>query len=202
MNLTTLVFLGLAVVWAVVLLPEVLRKLAGSRRSDSIRSFNHQLSVLDRSGGGRAGGARPGAARAPRSNVIDLRSHVDRAATAARAARPARVSTSTPLTAATPVPMAVRKRRQDVITSLVAAAVLTLLCTVAFGGTFFLLLHLLADVLLVAYVVALYQVTQGAPAPAAQRRSRPAASAGADVAMDLRTAPVGRTTPATRRIAN
>ena len=33
-----------------------------------------------------------------------------------------------------PVPMSVRKRRQEVLTVLGSAAVLTLLCTVAFGG--------------------------------------------------------------------
>ncbi len=86
MNVTTLVFLGLAVVWAIVLLPAVVRKVAGSRHSDTIRSFNQQLSVLDRSGGRDAPG---------RSNVIDLRSRDDRSE---RAAAPQ-------------VPASVRKRR-------------------------------------------------------------------------------------------
>ena len=88
MNVSTLIFLGLAVVWAIVLLPEVLRKLSVGRRSDSIRSFNHQLSVLHRSGN-RRGADLPGMprpvslnsssartssnARNSSSNVIDLR---------------------------------------------------------------------------------------------------------------------------------
>lgn len=181
MNLTTLVFLGLAVVWAVVLLPEVLSKLSGVRRSDSIRSFNNQLSVLD----GRR--ARP----ASRSNVIDLRGRSGAAAPRTQRSAPS-------LSGPRPVPMAVRKRRQDVLTALVAAAVLTLLCTVAFGGAFFLALHLLADVLLVAYVVALQQVTRSTPAAAPRRAARPLAG---DPAADVRTAPL-RVEESARRIAN
>jgi hypothetical protein len=173
MNVTTLVFLGLAVVWAIVLLPELMRKVAGSRHSDTIRSFNQQLSVLDRSGGRSAG----------RSNVIDLRS---------------RANTPRPTAAARPVPPSVRKRRQEVLTVLGSAAVLTLLCTVAFGGPF-LLLHIVADLLLVTYLVLLVQATNQAPAtrvaPGGRRQWD-------DGSQQLRTATVGRATPAPRRIAN
>jgi hypothetical protein len=166
MNVTTLIFLGLAVVWAIVLLPEFIRKVASGRHSDTIRSFNHQLSVLDRSGpDDRA-----------RANVIDLRS---------RAGGQRRRSS----VAAQPVPMSVRKRRQEVLTVLGAAAVLTLLCTVAFGGLF-LVLHIVADILLVTYLVLLAQVNQAAAAPTAAPVSA------------LRPATVGRATPAPRRIAN
>ena len=178
MNVTTLVFLGLAVVWAIVLLPEVVRKVAGSRHSDTIRSFNQQLSVLDRSGGSGPSG---------RSNVIDLRSRSD------RDVRPG---------PAPQVPMSVRKRRQEVLTVLGSAAVLTLVCTVAFGGVF-LLLHVLADVLLIAYVVLLNQANQAAAAHAAGPARSPLAAAAWDRGPDgLRTATVGRATPAPRRIAN
>lgn len=169
---TALVFLGLAVVWAIVLLPEIIRKVAGSRHSDTIRSFNQQLSVLDRSGGRSASSP----------NVIDLRT---------------RNTTPASAPAAAVVPASVRKRRQDVIMVLGSAAVLTLLCTVAFGGVF-LVLHLIADVLLVTYLVLLNQVTQAGQA-AAVRQSRPAWERGHD---GLRTATVGRATPAPRRVAN
>jgi hypothetical protein len=176
MNVTTLVFLGLAVVWAIVLLPELLRKLAGSRHTDTIRSFNQQLSVLDRSGGRSTG----------RSNVIDLRSR-------ANAPRPAAAS-------ARPVPPSVRKRRQEVLTVLGSAAVLTLLCTVAFGGPF-LVLHIVADVLLVTYLVLLVQATN--QAPAATRDARVGRAHWDDGSQQaLRTATVGRATPTARRIAN
>ena len=176
MNITTLVFLGLAVVWAIVLLPEAVRKLSGTRNSDTIRSFNHQLSVLNRSEGRSATG---------RSNVIDLRS---------------RRSEGDRPTSAPPVPMSVRKRRQEVLTVLGAAAVLTLLCTVAFGGVF-LILHLLADALLVTYVVLLNQANQAAAARAGSFVADPAPRS--DLRQGAaRTATVGRTTPVPRRIAN
>lgn len=175
MNVTTLVFLGLAVVWAIVLLPELMRKVAGSRHSDTIRSFNQQLSVLDRSGGRSTG----------RSNVIDLRSRAESPRPTAAAARP--------------VPPSVRKRRQEVLTVLGSAAVLTLLCTVAFGGPF-LLLHVVADALLVTYLVLLVQATNQAPATRVAPAGRRQWDDGSQHA--LRTATVGRATPASRRIAN
>ncbi len=143
MSVSTLVLLGLAVVWAIVLLPEGLKKLSVARNGDSIRSFNHQLSSLQRSGGRHQTG-RPAAG----SNVIDMRTRGERPEAAAR-----------------PVSPAVRRRRQEVLTVLGAAAVLTLLCSVAFGGPF-LLLFLLSAGLLVTYVVLLHQVTN---APAAAR---------------------------------
>lgn len=179
MNPTTLVFLGLAVVWAIVLLPEVARKFSGRRRSDTIRSFNEQLSVLDRSGRSGAG---------DRSNVVNL-----------RPGRPAAAAAPTPVV----VPASVRRRRQEVITALGAAAVLTLLCTVAFGGPF-LVLHLLADVLLVTYLVLVNQANQAAARSAmpAQRGSLGHGSARHVVAdQGLRTATVGRAAPV-RRVAN
>ena len=187
MNLTTLVFLGLAVLWAIVLLPELLRKLSGVRSSDSIRSFNQQLSVLDRSG------ARPSG-----SNVIDLRAPRSRAsAPAERRGRPApdRARTGRPRTAAprsAPSP-AMRKRRQEVITVLASAAALTLLCAVAFGLTAFVLLHVVADILLVAYLVLLSQANQAvrAPAPGTARDDRHV----------VRTSPMA-SVPQARRVAN
>ncbi len=179
MNVTTLIFLGLAVVWAVVLLPELVRKVAGSRHSDTIRSFNQQLSVLDRSG---SPSPRPDESARPaprgRSNVIDLSTRSGRAGSA-----PAPSAAGV-----APVSPWVRKRRQDVLIGLGSAAVLTLICTVAFGGAF-LVLHLLADLILVAYLVALAQVRQ---APVAAGR----------VAAMGEPAPVRRVAPAPRRIAN
>jgi hypothetical protein len=68
--------------------------------------------------------------------------------------------------------------------------VLTLLCTVAFGGPF-LVAHLLADALLVTYLVLLVQANQAQQALVPQRRSAP-----------LRSPALGRTEPAARRIAN
>ncbi len=180
MNVSTLIFLGLAVVWAIVLLPEVLRKISGSRHSDTIRSFNHQLSVLNRSEQRGAG----------RSNVIDL---------GARAAARGTIDLRDGASAPRPVPMAVRKRRQEVLTVLGSATLLSLVCTVAFGGPFLLLL-VLSGGLLVTYVVLLAQVTQNAPA---RSRTAPLLAPPSPLHDGLRTATVGRATPSSaRRIAN
>ena len=176
MNVTTLIFLGLAVVWAIVLLPELIRKLSGARSSDSIRSFNQQLSVLDRNGGRNSTRS---------SNVIDMR---------------ARTSMSRPAGngGVRPVSPATRKRRQEVLGSLGAATLLSLVCTVAFGGAF-LYLFLLASALLVAYVVLLVQAGQ----PTAASRQVTAGWGPAGHRSDpWRTATVGHARPAARRIAN
>jgi hypothetical protein len=148
MSVSTLVLLGLAVVWAIVLLPEALKRISKARSGDSIRSFNHQLSSLQRPA-------------APAGNVIELRSQRPARPTAGR---PAQRAAAAPAPA--PVSPAVRRRRQEVLTVLGSASVLTLLCSVAFGGPF-LLLFLVSAALLVAYVVALYQVTN-APTAAAR----------------------------------
>ena len=140
MSVSTLVLLGLAVVWASVLLPEGLKKLSGVRNGDSIRSFNHQLSSLQRSGGRHHASAGGSTLRGAASNVIDMRSRAERPAASTRPASPA-----------------VRRRRQEVLTVLGSATALTLLCSVAFGGPF-LLLFLLAAGLLVTYLGLLYQV--------------------------------------------
>ena len=151
MNVTTLIFLGLAVVWAVVLLPELVRKVAGSRHSDTIRSFNQQLSVLDRSG---SPSPRLDESRPPGAAWTLQRHRPDAPGRDVRRSAPTRSAA-----AVAPVSPWVRKRRQDVLIGLGSVAVLTLICTVAFGGAF-LVLHLLADLLLVAYLVALAQVRQ------------------------------------------
>ena len=49
MTVSTLVLLGLAVVWAVVLLPEAVKKYTGIRNSDTIGSFHRHLSTLEKS---------------------------------------------------------------------------------------------------------------------------------------------------------
>ena len=200
MNVSTLIFLGLAVVWAIVLLPEVLRKLSVGRRTDSIRSFNHQLSVLHRSGN-RRGADLPGMprpvslksssartssnARNSSSNVIDLR---DRSNAAAAQTSQAKISPS------------VRRRRQDVLVVLGAIAVLTLICTVAFGSVF-LVPFMLSAALLVGYVFLLNQANQSA-GMVQQRAQRSGLVPASSLPSSLQTSTVGRATPAPRRVAN
>ncbi len=200
MNVSTLIFLGLAVVWAIVLLPEVLRKLSVGRRTDSIRSFNHQLSVLHRSGNRRgadlprmprpvslnSSSARTSSnARNSSSNVIDLR---DRSNAAAAQTSQAKISPS------------VRRRRQDVLVVLGAIAVLTLLCTVAFGSVF-LVPFMLSAALLVGYVFLLNQANQSA-GMVQQRAQRSGLVPASSLPSSLQTSTVGRATPAPRRVAN
>jgi hypothetical protein len=194
MNVSTLIFLGLAVVWAIVLLPEVLRKLSVGRRTDSIRSFNHQLSVLHRSGN-RRGADLPGmprpvslnssSARTSSSNVIDLR---DRSNAPAAATAQPKISPS------------VRRRRQDVLVVLGAIAVLTLLCTVAFGSVF-LVPFMVSAALLVGYVFLLNQANQSA-GMVQQRAQRSGLVPASSLPSSLQTSTVGRATPAPRRVAN
>ena len=194
MNVSTLIFLGLAVVWAIVLLPELLRKLSVGRRTDSIRSFNHQLSVLHRSGN-RRGADLPGMprpvslnasrARTSSNNVIDLR---DRSNPAGAQTSQAKISPS------------VRRRRQDVLVVLGAIAVLTLLCTVAFGSVF-LVPFMLSAALLVGYVFLLNQANQSA-GMVQQRAQRSGLVPASSLPSSLQTSTVGRATPAPRRVAN
>jgi hypothetical protein len=101
----------------------------------------------------------------------------------------------------------VRKRRQEVLTTLGSLAVLTLLATVAIGGPF-LAVHLLVDLLLVTYVVLLAQVMAVVPPVVARPRGQSLAPLSPldnlrSPAIDLRTGSVGNAVPvAARRIAN
>lgn len=191
MSVSTLVLLGLAVVWAIVLLPEAVKRISKARSGDSIRSFNHQLSSLQRQPS--AGG-----------NVIDLRPAQRGGSPASRpsATRPSATRPSATRAAAAPVSPAVRRRRQEVLTVLGSAAVLTLLCSVAFGGPF-LLLFLVSAVLLVAYCVALYQVTNAAAAPATRDAFGYSTQGSARRAGDLHGVHGVRVSPVSaRRVAN
>lgn len=214
--ISTLVLVGLGLVWAVVLLPDLVARISRVRKADTIRTFNHQLSSLGRSApvdrrdarptSGGAGAVlrrgsvgRPSMGRSSMGDVIDLRSRL-RARTGAQTARTAPVAvpevTATNLAGAPrPVSAGLRKRRQDVLFGLGAAALLTLLATVAFGGVF-LYLHLFADVLMACYLVALQRV--GATRPAASRPAAPIAPRPLEFTADA--ARSGELQP--RRIAN
>lgn len=126
--MTLLVLVILAVIWAAVLVPPYLQNRSESRPADSISTFRNQLSVLER----RAAMVQPGAvAGAP-----------------GRAYAPAPVRTPARLAR-----MEAKKRRRDILVTLLAAAGLTLLLGLLAPSV--LLLHLLIDALLVAYVALL-----------------------------------------------
>ena len=125
-----MVLLILAVIWAAVLLPPYLQNRSESRPADSISSFQHQLSVLER----RAVMVNPSLQREPA-----------RGATTSAALRLSRSEA--------------KRRRRDVLYTLAGGAGVTFLMAVMLGGPVW-GLHLLCDVLLAAYVVMLVQVQQ------------------------------------------
>ncbi len=229
--ISTLVIVGLALVWAVVLLPDLMARISRSRRSDTIRSFNSQLSSLRRSSPvdgddnvielgtrraarlGRTGNGAdslpgvPSPYVGPAHGLSGGRQHtVSRHAVSRHAV--SRHAVSRGAVSQRPVSHSVRKRRQDVLITLGAAALLTLLATVAFGGSF-LYLHLTADVLMLAYLVALQRVVTRADrsvVPQGSRAGHVTVSA-IGTAVGARPAPLGATafgadTVEVRRIAN
>lgn len=162
-----MVLLVLAAIWAAVLIPPALRSRAEGRPGDSISAFHRQLSVLRRTGprGHRLPmgdhWSRPPAPLAPPMTPRGRTIHaVPRPAPLPRAAVAA-PSWASPSWAGTRAPAvsAARsrtlRRRRDVLTALVVAAVATLVL----GALPFLRMlwtaNLVFDVLLVAYVAML-----------------------------------------------
>jgi hypothetical protein len=175
--ISILVLVGLAVVWAIVIFPDVVRWISNNRRGDTIRTFNSQLSSLGRSNAVRDNNVidlrdrmvspvDPGnARRAPKRVVQPVGSALRTGAVGDRTQRTPAPHAAARSAQPRPVSPAVRKRRQEVLVALGAACLLTLLATIAFGPVF-LYLHLLADALLVGYLVALQRtITGGAMGP-------------------------------------
>jgi hypothetical protein len=135
-----LVLVILAVIWAAVLLPPFLQHRSENRPADSISTFRSQLSVLERrsvgvSGGGSTSSAPSNALRpvSPSATFSGVpRGTVDRG----RLAR-----------------LEAKKRRRDILVTLLAAAGITLVLTVLMPPVLF--LHLAIDALLVGYVALL-----------------------------------------------
>lgn len=159
-----MVLLVLAVVWAAVLIPPALRARQEGRPSDSISNFRRQLAVLRRTGPKTHRGtpdhwARPYAAPSPTLASV---SRIHAAQPVGGRPRP----TMGPAGRGPGMPGHLRhssaarsrtlRRRRDVLTGLVAAVGVTLLLAVVTGlSSMFVMLHLLADVLLAAYVALL-----------------------------------------------
>ena len=156
MTVSTLVILGLAVVWAIVLLPEAIKKFRTVRNCDSIASFSRNLSHLERSNPR----VRRGTAR-PTTTCVDLGQHRRDSAgppsgrrspprTRRGLARSAPPSPGGPDRVWSPPPCSRWSARSPSAAS-------------------FLVPHLVADVLLVAYVLCLHQVTNQASVAASAR---------------------------------
>ena len=130
-----MVLLVLAVVWTVYLFTWV-RSRRDRRGVNSISTFSHHLSVLERTSPARPSGVLSISSR-PQGRLAPIYPAVGY--------RPPRASMS--LTEA-------RRRRRNVLVGLAAAALLTMVL-LPFLGSFVVVLHLLIDALLVTYVVLL-----------------------------------------------
>jgi len=128
-----LVLLVLAIVWAIVLLPPVLRARAEGRPADSITHFRTQLRTLSKAGPRRShhGGA-PALPAMSTAAAVQARA-------IARSHGPSRV----------------QKRRREILVGLLAAMGISLVLGAIPGLRILLLVHLLADMLFVAYVALL-----------------------------------------------
>ncbi|MEZ5320964.1 MAG: hypothetical protein R2698_02570 [Microthrixaceae bacterium] len=142
-----LLLFGLAVAWAVVLVPDLLRRSAASRRSDTIAQFSRNLSSLGRT---HSGGSLPGPGPLRRDNVVALPS---RPAALGRAAGPRSGGIRSSASRRN------QQRRQEILTGLAAAALLTFLGSVSIGGVIT-VLHVLVDLALVSYLGAVMAVTR------------------------------------------
>ena len=158
-----LLLFGLGVAWAAVLVPDMVRRNAASRRSDTIGQFARNLSSLDRSA--PLGVQRSNLVQFPTRNqpqrfqsspgepVVDLRDPA--CPTVSRPAQPSAPGAPRQR----PRRSAVQQRRQDILSSLIAAALLSFLGSVSAGGIL-VTVHAAIDVCLVLYLSALLVVTR------------------------------------------
>ena len=165
-----MVLLVLAAIWAAVLIPPAIRARAEGRPGDSVVNFKRQLSTLRRTGPHRAsftgasfsgGGRADGGDHWYRSRTVaplapvhgPLRStRTSPVATMHRApARPVRTAPS----AVSASRSRTIRRRRDVLSALVVAVLATLVLGLLPAFRVMLFAHLVADVLLVAYVALL-----------------------------------------------
>jgi hypothetical protein len=132
------VLILLAIVWAIVLVPPLVRNRAELRPGSSVSSFRQDLAVIGRT--------TPSSSLRPPS--------LPGMAPASPVGRPA---TGAPISGTPAGRAAARKRRRDVLFTLGGVAGFTLLLALAFGGPL-LILHLLVDVALAGYLYLLVQM--------------------------------------------
>jgi len=175
-----LVVVILAAMWVLVLVPPLLRSRSEGRPSTSVGSFRQQLATLSRTG------PDPRAARALQRSVVSMHAAERRAADRNRgrapaayyydeyddyrpypAARGQAATRAGRVPARRPAPMGysvrsgraeVRRRRQNVLFGLLAAAAVTAVAAFGFGISALIAVHLLIDALLVFYVYLLVQL--------------------------------------------
>jgi hypothetical protein len=148
-----LVLLILAVIWAAVLIPPALRARAEGRPADSITAFHHQLAVLRRAGprGARGGGW------VPNDGGMAQPAFTQRHVALVQPVVPTRVA-ARPMWNAPRRPSArsmARRRRRDILFSLLVAAGATLVLGAVPALRILWLAHVAVDVLLIGYVALL-----------------------------------------------
>ena len=153
-----MVLLVLAGIWAAVLIPPALRARAEGRPGDSISTFRRQLTVLRRTGPhmGGAGGDHWYRPHTPAQPLMPVHGPM-RASTFAAAPpvyRPAAYA-GRPASAAAASRSRTIRRRRDVFTALIVAVVVTLVLGLLPMFRILLFAHVVADILLVAYVALL-----------------------------------------------
>ena len=156
----------LAAMWAAVLLPPWLRNRTESRPADSIVSFRKQLSVLERT--------TPGTTVAAPVTRIGALSGMT-------------MQGGVPVQPSAPISLReAQKRRRDILFGLLAAMGGSLLIGLLPGLRVMLGLHLLLDVLFVAYVALLVQARKAAEERSMKVRYLPAHAGTAEPALLLR----------------
>ena len=169
--MSVLALVGLAVLWAIVLVPDLIRRSAASRRSDTIGNFSRTLSVLDANPAQRSSSnvlpfASRSQSRSAQLGGAQSRPALSQPVQPLQARTSAQQSISDPVRRAAPQrsPQPVSKsrsqqRRQEILVVLAAAAALTFLGTISFGGPM-LVLNAMCDVLLVSYLLAMMAVAR------------------------------------------
>lgn len=160
-----MVLLVLAAIWAAVLIPPAIRARAEGRPGDSVVNFKRQLSTLRRTSPDRASFSRGGRAEGGehwyRSRTVAPLAPVHGPLRSTRTA-PAGTMHRAPVRPVRTAPPAVSasrsrtiRRRRDVLSALVVAVLATLVLGLLPAFRVMLFAHLVADVLLVAYVALL-----------------------------------------------
>ena len=194
--MSVLALVGLAVLWAIVLVPDLIRRSAASRRSDTIGNFSRTLSVLDANPATRSN-VLPFAARRPQGHPTPARA-LGQPVQPLLAPTSAQQSMSQPVRRVDPNrshqpagKSRAQQRRHEVLIVLAAAAALTFLGTISFGGPM-LVLNAVCDVLLVAYLLAMMAVARKETNPQIARQTiayqMPAYSGVVPVAQQRRVA--------------
>ena len=155
-----MVLLILAGIWIAVLVPPFIRARAEGRPGDSIHNFRRQLTVLRRTGPHRAsvaGGDHWYRSHSSSPALTPVHGPIRSVRTSPAPAYRAPARTARPVSS--PAASAARsrtiRRRRDVLSALLVAVVATLTLGLLLNMGIMLVAHVVADVLLVAYVALL-----------------------------------------------